>query len=484
MNGSTTIAAAENPVEQALARAQAAAQARRFGEATGICDDLLATRPDLPPALALSGMVAAHSGDVERAIQLLERAVTHQSGVAAWYGNLCTLYRMVHRLQDALNAGTRAIRLAPNSADYLVNLSLVFTDLDERDRAGACLLRALGVNAEHADAHLALAQNLLAQGEFAPGWLEYEWRNLTEAGRGQLPKITSAPWNGMRIPSGRILLIGDQGYGDTIQFCRYIPLVAERCQEVILGCSIEMLSLLKRMPGVAHAHHRWNEIPGHAAYSRLSSLPGLFHTAHDTIPTAIAYLTPDPVRVAKWAERLSGQILQGAKRVGLAWSGRSTHPNDRRRSLRLSDLASIGAVEGHTFVSLQKPFPSADADAAHQFPGMVDMSSALADFDETAAIIANLDLIITVDTSIGHLSGAIGRPVWILLSKASDWRWLVDREDTPWYPSARLFRQQHPVAWAPVIANVVAALSEANKSENSYYATDPPTRVPPPTCRT
>jgi tetratricopeptide (TPR) repeat protein len=223
MSGSTSNAAPANPVEQALARAQAAAQAKRFGEASGICNDLLATQPDLAPALALSGMVAAHSGDIERAIDLLERAVNRQAGVAAWYGNLCTLYRLVYRLQDALNAGTQAVRLAPNNSDYLVNLSLVFTDLDERDRAIACLLRAIGVNAEHADAHLALAQNLLAQGEFEPGWLEYEWRNLTEAGRGQLPKITSAPWNGMHIPSGRILLVGDQGYGDTIQFCRYIP---------------------------------------------------------------------------------------------------------------------------------------------------------------------------------------------------------------------------------------------------------------------
>ena len=470
MNGSAVTAAPANPVEQALARAQTAAQAKRFGEAEGICNDLLATQPDLAPALALSGMVAAHTGEVERAIQLLELAITYQSGVAAWYGNLCTLYRMVHRLQDALNAGTRAIRLAPNSADYLVNLSLVFTDLDERDRAAASLLRALGLNAEHADAHLALAQNLLAQGEFAPGWLEYEWRNLTEAGRGQLPKITSAPWNGMRIPSGRILLVGDQGYGDTIQFCRYIPLVAERCQEVILGCSIEMLSLLKRIPGVAHAHHRWNEIPGHAAYSRLSSLPGLFHTAQNTIPTGIAYLTPDPARVAAWAERFSAQIPQGIKRIGLAWSGRPTHPNDRRRSLRLRDLASIGAVEGHAFVSLQKPFPSPDVDAVQQFRGMVDISSSLTDFDETAAIIANLDLVITVDTSIGHLSGAIGKPVWILLSKASDWRWLIDRDDTPWYPSARLFRQQHPGVWAPVIASVATVLSEARKSGNSNSA--------------
>lgn len=459
MSGSTVAAASASPVEHALARAQAAAQARRFGEANGICADLLATQSDLAPALALSGMVAAHSGDIERAVQLLERAVGRQSGVAAWYGNLCTLYRLVYRLPDALSAGTQAVRLAPNNSDYLVNLSLVYTDLDERERAIACLLRAIGINPGHADAHLALAQNLLAQGEFEPGWLEYEWRNLTEAGRGQLPKITSAPWNGMRIPSGRILLVGDQGYGDTIQFCRYIPMVAERCHEVILGCSAEMLPLLKRMHGVADAHHRWNEIPGHAAYCRLSSLPGLFHTTKDTIPAYIPYLTPDPARLAAWAERLHLQLPRGVKRIGLAWSGRPTHPNDRRRSVPLSLLAPLGAIDGHVFVSLQKSFPPADVAAADRFPGLVDMSSTLTDFDETAAIIANLDLVITVDTCIGHLSGAIGKPAWILLSKASDWRWLIGREDTPWYPTVRLFRQPQPGAWASVVADVAAALS-------------------------
>jgi Tfp pilus assembly protein PilF len=472
MSGSTPSATPVNLTEQALARAQAAVQAKRFGEAGGICDDLLASQPDLAPALALSGMVAAHAGEIDRAIQLLERAVARQSGVAAWYGNLCTLYRLVHRMQDALNAGTQAVRLAPNNSDYLVNLSLVFTDLDERDRATACLLRALGVSPEHADAHLALAQNLLAQGEFEPGWLEYEWRNLTEAGKGQLPKITSAPWNGMRIPSGRILLVGDQGYGDTLQFCRYIPMVAERCQEVILGCSVEMLSLLKRVPGVGQAHHRWNEIPGHAAYCRLSSLPGLFHTMQDTIPADIPYLTPDPARVAAWADRLGAQLPQGSKRVGLAWSGRPTHPNDRRRSLPLNSLAPFGAVGGHAFVSLQKPFPPTDMPAVHQFPGLIDVSSALTDFDETAAVIANLDLVVTVDTSMGHLAGAIGKPVWILLSKASDWRWLTDREDSPWYPSARLFRQPEPGAWAPVIASVTAALAGTSESDPAGSAAE------------
>lgn len=456
-SGDTTAAKA---IEQALTRAQSAAQAKRFGEASGICNDILATQPDFAPALALLGMVAAHTGEIDRAVDLLERAVRRQPGVAAWYGNLCTLYRLIYRLQDALEAGTQAIRLAPNNADYLVNLSLVFTDMDERDRAIACLLRALGVNAEHADAHLALAQNLLAQGEMEPGWIEYEWRNLTEAGRGQLPKITSAPWNGMRIPTGRILLVGDQGYGDTIQFARYIPMVADRCQEVILGCSSEMLSLLSRIPGITHAHHRWNEIPGHAAYCRLSSLPYLFQTALDSIPAKVPYLFPEPARAANWAGRLAAQLPKQTIRIGLAWSGRPTHPNDRRRSVSLTRLLPLTSVGNCVFVSLQKPFPAADAEVIGRFPGLTDHAESLTDFEETAALIANLDLIITVDTSVGHLSGAIGKPVWIMLSKANDWRWLLGRADSPWYPTVRLFRQPRPGDWDTVIAEVASALSE------------------------
>lgn len=459
MSATAGEAPAANSVEQALSRAQTAAQAKRFGEASGICNDLLATQPDLAPALALLGMVAAHTGDIDRAVGLLERAVARQSGVAAWYGNLCTLYRLVYRLHDALNAGTQAVRLAPNSADYLVNLSLVFTDLDERERAIACLLRALGVNAEHADAHLAMAQNLLALGDMASGWIEYEWRNLTEAGRGQLPKITSAPWNGMRIPAGRILLVGDQGYGDTIQFARYIPLVADRCQEVILGCSVEMLSLLKRIPGIAHAHHRWNEIPGHAAYCRLSSLPYLFQTNMSSIPSDVPYLRADPERLRSWAERLGAQPADGTKRIGLAWSGRPTHPNDRRRSMPLDRLAPLASIDRCVFVSLQKPFPERDIATMGRFPGLIDLSDSLTDFEETAALIANLDLVITVDTSVGHLCGALGKPVWIMLSKASDWRWLIDRSDSPWYPSVRLFRQSTSGDWTPVISEVARALS-------------------------
>jgi tetratricopeptide (TPR) repeat protein len=456
-------------VEQALLRAQTAAQAKRFGEAAGICDDVLTAIPEQPVALALRGIVAALAGDPEQGIIRLRRAIQLHAGNASWHAHLSSLCRLTCRMEEAASAGQESVRLDPDNADHLVNLSLVFADIDDRDHAIACLLRAIGLKHDHADGHLALAQNLLAMGDFPSGWREYEWRNLTEAGKQTLPAITSAVWNGMRLPTGRLLVVGDQGYGDTIQFARYIPMAAERCQELIFGCSEELAPLLRDLPGVAQYSYRWTDVPGHAAHIRLSSLPYLFNTVPETIPARTPYLKAPPERVAAWRARLPAS---GAMRIGLAWTGRPTHPNDRRRSVPLAALAPFAAAGTATFVSLQKPMPASDLGTMALFPGMTDLSSALTDFGETAAMIENLDLVITVDTSIGHLAGALGKPVWILVPKAADWRWMLERSDSPWYPSVRLFRQPRAGDWAQPIAEVTRALAALLDAQPRTEAAD------------
>ncbi|MGD0102897.1 MAG: glycosyltransferase family 9 protein [Rhodopila sp.] len=445
-------------VEQALSRAQAAAQAKRLNEANGICADVLAAAPDQPAALALQGIVAALAGDPERGIVQLRRAIELRPGNAAWYAHFSSLCRATYRMEEALAAGQESIRLDANNPEHLVNLSLIFADVDDRDRAMTCLLRALGLKHDHADGHLAMAQNLLAIGDFDAGWMEYEWRNQTEAGKATMPALTSAHWNGMRIPNGRLLLVGDQGYGDTIQFARYIPMAAERCQEVVMGCSAEMGPLLANMPGVKQYCHRWTDVPGHAAHCRLSSLPYLFRTQLDTIPAKVPYLKADPARIAFWQKRLAKGSPPGVKRIGLAWTGRPTHPNDRRRSLPLAALKSLADAGPAAFVSLQKPMPARDRETLASFPGMIDLSDELMDFGETAAVLENLDLLITVDTAMGHLAGALNRPAWILTPKAADWRWMLDREDSPWYPSVRLFRQRKPGNWEEPIERLRSTL--------------------------
>jgi len=448
-----------DPIEAALARARQAAQAKRWNEAVGICQDVLATSADHAAALALLGTVHAQRGEVEQGIAMLERAIAAQANVAGWHANLCALYRLACRPQEAVRAGQTAVRLQNNSPQYLINLALALTDMDERQQAIACLLRALGLDPKEASAHLALGQILLAQGQMQPGWIEYEWRNETEAAKGTLPRITSALWNGMPL-QGRLLLVGDQGYGDTIQFARYIPLAAELCQELIIGCSPELVPLIAKIPGITSCHHRWDEIPGHAAHARLSSLPYLFRTEVETIPSPKPYLSADPARVAVWGERLDARLGTADKRVGLAWSGRPTHPNDRRRSIRLATLRPLAEISGVSFVSLQRPMPAADVPLLGAFQGLQDDADQLADFGETAALIANLDLVITVDTAVGHLTGALGRPAWILTPRPSDWRWMLNRSDSPWYPSIRLFRQPAPGVWDDPVREVAAALRQ------------------------
>jgi ADP-heptose:LPS heptosyltransferase len=210
------------------------------------------------------------------------------------------------------------------------------------------------------------------------------------------------------------------------------------------------------MPGVAQYCHRWTDVPGHAAHCRLSSVPGLLHTALETIPASIPYLFADSARVAIWRQRLDARLPADTRRIGLGWIGRPTHPNDRRRSIPLARLAPLGKAAGASFVSLQKPLPQSDAASLSLFPGLADISDELTDFGETAALIANLDLVIAVDTAVAHLAGALGKPVWILLPKAADWRWLIERTDSPWYPTARLFRQKVPGAWDQAIAEAAA----------------------------
>ena len=449
--------AAESP-DQALGRAQIAAQAKRLNEAEGICQDVLAANADHPAALALMGIVAAMKNDMDRGVELLRKAISLRPGIASWYAHLSSMCRNTYRLDEALATGQESIRLDPNNADHLVNMSLVFVDADDRERATACLLRALGLKHDHADGHLAMAQILLASENFQPGWAEYEWRNMTEAGKATMPAMTSAHWNGMRIPTGRLLLVGDQGYGDTIQFARYIKMAAERVQDIILGCSEEMGPILANIPGVAQYCHRWNDVPGHAVHCRLSSLPYIFGTTPDTIPLEMPYLKADPARVLAWKERLDATLPPGLKRIGLAWTGRPTHPNDRRRSIRLSRLLPLADAGPAVFVSLQKPMPDADKETMRAFDGLTDLSDELTNFGETAALMENLDLIVTVDTSMGHLAGALGKPVWIMIPKAADWRWMLEREDSPWYPTARLFRQPKPGEWDTVIDKVRAAL--------------------------
>ena len=261
------------------------------------------------------------------------------------------------------------------------------------------------------------------------------------------------------MPKGRVLLICDQGFGDIFQFARYIPLVAKRCRDVVVAGADDVEELLQGVEGVGQLFTRWSDVPGFSAYCLLSTLPYVFGTELETIPASVPYLRPDPEKVARWRERLA-DLPAAKRRVGLCWSGRPTHANNLRRSMALADLRPLASVRDAQLISVQKTLTTADRAAiAADWPELIEFSTELTDFSETAALIANLDLLITIDSAVGHLAGATGAPVWLMLASPSDWRWMLPpREDTPWYPTARLFRQPQPGCWGEVVDSIVGEL--------------------------
>jgi tetratricopeptide (TPR) repeat protein len=446
--------------DQALTRALNAAKARRINEAIGICRDVLAAAPELPGALGLLGGILGQEGRVDEAIPLLEAAIARQPAVANWHLNLCALYRGKNMLDESLRAGLEAVRYSPETANHRVELALTHLTRGERAEAGKLFREGIAKEPEAAAPHMGLGELLLSLGEYGPGWMEYAWRNKLDQARGTLPKMIAAPWNGMRLPEGTLLLVADQGYGDMIQFARYIPWVKQRVPRLIIGWGPEVTALLGDHPEIDVCIPKWPDVPHHDAYVLLSTLPWLFNTELDTIPAPIPYWTPRPDHVERWRQRLDALLKPGRKRVGLAWTGRPTHPNNVRRSLRLEQLAPILANADVDFVVLQKPFPEEDRAYAATVPNLVDISAELESFADTGAVIAGIDLLISVDTAVVHLAGAMGAECWVMVPEPADWRWLLERADSVWYPTLRLFRQEKPMQWGPVFARAADALAQ------------------------
>jgi hypothetical protein len=336
--------------------------------------------------------------------------------------------------------------------------------LYDRQELPACIAMAraaLDLRAELPEGHMKLAQALLQSGDLAAGWPEYEWRWRIPGAPPLLPLPGShAEWDGAATDA-TVLLIADQGYGDAVMFARYLPWALARAPNAVVAASPELHPILAAIAPGLTLFARWEEVPPFAAHRAFSSLPLLAGTVLETIPAAIPYLAPEPARAAAWRARLDAALPAGVRRVGLAWAGRPTHNNDVNRSVALSALAPLAAVPGLAFVSLQKGPAAGQAGVgqAGEWPApLLNLDAAIAGFDDTAAILAGLDLVISVDTAIVHLAGAMGVPCWVMLPFAPDWRWLAERADSPWYPSLRLFRPAAPRGWPGLVADVAAAL--------------------------
>lgn len=385
-----------------------------------------------------------------------EKAVALKPESAEAYNNLGNDLLALGRHEEAAVKFKRAITLRPGYREALCNLGNVFVAQNRTDDAIEAYRHAAADTAfPDADYNEALA--LLLKGDFAHGLPKYESRWASKSSGLKPRSYTQPRWQGEAIDGRTILLHSEQGLGDTLQFLRYIPLVAKRGAKIILCVQPPLQNLLAAFPGVDHVLTNNESPPPFDFYCSLLSLPLIFKTDLHSIPATVPYIAAQAVKTSLWREKLS--VNHGLK-IGVVCSGNPKHKNDHNRSLPLSSFAPLTAITGRQLYVLQKELKPADMATVTISDAFINLSHELTDFTDTAAIIANLDLVISVDTSIVHLAGAMGKPVWTLLPYAPDWRWMLGRSDSPWYPALRLFRQPAPREWAPVMAAVAAKLGE------------------------
>ena len=443
-------------VEALIGRGNAMQELQRNAEALADFDRAIAIKPDFAEAYSNRGNVLRDLNRREKALASFAQAIALKPGYDGAYNNRGNVLLDLNRHADALADYDRAIELAPDNTDALVNRSNALTNLGRFAEALESCERAIALKLDLAEAHWNKALTSLLLGDFERGWPAYEWRWRRNAESGH--RDFSQPlWLGEQPLRGKtILLHAEQGFGDAIQFVRYVPLVAAEGARVILEVPNGLKPMLTGFNGVSTLVGRNESLPAFDVHCPLLSLPLAFKTTLAGIPASIPYLHAPPERVAAWRERLPPE---GGLRVGVAWSGKPTHKNDHNRTIALSRLAPLLAQEGCEFICLQNEFRDADRPLLARLPQLRCPGEAFVDFADTASVMASLDLVITVDTAIAHLAGALGKPVWILLSHVLDWRWLVGREDSPWYPTARLFRQPMNGDWEGVIGRVQPALA-------------------------
>jgi tetratricopeptide (TPR) repeat protein len=452
------------PIGEVLRIANEYERAGRLDDAQTLLQHTLAAAPNQGDALHLAGIVAFRQGDVARSLELMQGSLRHGVDTPLYLRNICEVYRALGRLDEALEAARRATDLAPADPLCLHNQAVIHYHRLELQAALDCAGRALRLDPSLPGAHFVRAEALLLRGEWAEGWEEYEWRFRIPSAAPLMPATTRPQWDGAPLPDSTLLLIADQGFGDVIQFARYLPWAGQICSDIAIACGTEVRSLLRQIAPTARQVLHWDDAPDYAAFCPLSGLPRLAGTRIDNVPAPIPYLRADPARVAQWAERLNGLVPHGLRRVGVIWAGRPTHNNDRNRSARLADIRPLAEVAGIALLALQKGPKSEQAGAWYGRAPLINIAAEIKDYDDTMAILDNLDLLVTVDTSVAHLAGAMDRPVWIMLAHAPDWRWLLQRTDTPWYPSARLFRQNRARRWDEVVQAIAAELGASISS--------------------
>ncbi|MDP9174918.1 MAG: tetratricopeptide repeat protein [Planctomycetota bacterium] len=420
----------------------------------------IALRPDYADAYNNLGNAYFDDGQFDRAEAAFRGALAQNPNHVDATNNLGRTFFELGRLDDALACFHQACSLQPDYVDGYINIANVRYQQCRLDESITYVRKALELNPGSASAHWNLGLTLLCRGDFSEGWKEAAWRSRVKELGGTCREFSQPIWDGGDLQGSTILLHAEQGFGDTLQFIRYLPMVQAKGGKIVVDCRPELMNLLQASFQVDQWCVTDQPLPHFDLHCPLLSLPMAFATTLATIPNEFPYLQPDEATMKVWQSRLKD--VKGLK-IGLVWAGRPEHRNDRNRSIALSLFAPLMQVPGLTLVSLQK-FEAKPVDqqlpALTPPPGMelIDWTSELSNFADTAALISSLDLVIGVDTSVVHLAGALGKPVWVLLPFAPDWRWMLDRDDSPWYPTMRLFRQRQRGDWNRSMEDIVGAL--------------------------
>jgi Tfp pilus assembly protein PilF len=430
----------------------------RHEEAISSYRNALRLAPDHPEILYNLGNACLKLGRIAEALSSYDGVLAGQPAHVGALVNRGNALLRFNRPVDAIASYDAALTAMPDHPQILTNRGHALRRLDRPAEALADFHAALVAAPEFPEAHFEAAMTRLTLGDFDAGWKGYEWRWKTDAFVRYRRQFRAPLWLGDQPVSGKtILLHAEQGFGDTIQFIRYAPLLAGRNAKVICEVQPELLPLLSQLEGVTVVASG-QPLPAFDLHCPLLSLPLAFKTRPDTIPAPIPYLAAPAERLAYWRDRLPPEH----PRAGFVWSGQSSHKNDGNRSIALGRFAAFFADPPIRCFGLQSDLRGGEAEVLRGLPNLINLGGGLRDFADTAAVIALLDVVISVDTAVAHLAGALGKPVMLLLPHAADFRWLRNRDDTPWYPTARLFRQPAFGDWDSVIARISDRLRQLN----------------------
>jgi tetratricopeptide (TPR) repeat protein len=431
-------------------------EARHLGEAAEVYRQTFARDPADHIVATNLGACLSDLGELDDAVAACEQALLLKLDHAPAYTNLGIIFEKQQRVADAVAAHRCAVAADPSYAKGHANLAVALRNAGELDEALAVSARAVALDPEQPLAQYNHAHFLLMNGHFAEGFEAYRWRRKCKTLSDGDPFFSEPEWQGEPLDGRTLLLFAEYGLGDALHFVRYLPMVTGKGGRIILQVQPALASLLQQLPDVT-VIPRGVALPPFDLQMPLMSLPRLFGTTLDNLPADIPYLHADPEKLSRWKAVLGRETRL---KVGVVWAGNPKHKGDRQRSLSAEALLPRLIMPDVQLYSLQKEPRAEDSAVLEALRGeVIDLAPALGDFADTAAAVATLDLVIAVDTSVAHLAGALGRPVWMLTPYALDWRWLRDREDSPWYPTMRLFRQRAPRQWDDPLMRLRAALA-------------------------